>query len=261
MPGSPYLFQSGAAASFDSLAPTTTKGDVIVHNGSVNVRQAVGSNGQIITADSAQTTGIKWATPGNRAVRSVTSTDTVLTTDDVNLLSSTSFTSTLFAGSGNTGKPVTFIHDGTSLTGIYTIARAGSDPIGPNSVASLKLYMKGEALTLMWNGTYWEILSWTFPSVPVNYTPTFQGGTGGGGNVNVSYYATRISQCHLLTQGSHTLGTQAGTEMRVGLLGGLTSSANYLASGTMLGLQEQIQIRQTTLASLLNRQWLMLTSQ
>jgi hypothetical protein len=40
--------------------PTTTKGDLIAH-GTATTRLAVGADGQILTADSTQTLGIKWA--------------------------------------------------------------------------------------------------------------------------------------------------------------------------------------------------------
>jgi hypothetical protein len=40
--------------------PTTTKGDIIVHGTSTTTREAVGSDGQVLTADSTQSTGIKW---------------------------------------------------------------------------------------------------------------------------------------------------------------------------------------------------------
>jgi len=41
--------------------PTTTKGDVIVHNGTTDVRLGVGTDAQILTADSTQASGVKWA--------------------------------------------------------------------------------------------------------------------------------------------------------------------------------------------------------
>lgn len=45
--------------------PTTTKGDLITRSASAVARLPVGSNGQVVTADSTQTLGIKWATPSN----------------------------------------------------------------------------------------------------------------------------------------------------------------------------------------------------
>lgn len=53
--------QTSQTAAFDALAPSTTKGDVIVHNGTDNIRVAVGTNGQYLVADSAETSGVKWA--------------------------------------------------------------------------------------------------------------------------------------------------------------------------------------------------------
>lgn len=42
---------------------TLTKGDLITSTGAANAALPVGSNGQILTADSAQADGIKWADP------------------------------------------------------------------------------------------------------------------------------------------------------------------------------------------------------
>jgi hypothetical protein len=58
-----------AVAAFDALAPTTTKGDLIVSNGTDNVRVAVGgTNGHVLTVDSAEATGVKWAAGGGGLV-------------------------------------------------------------------------------------------------------------------------------------------------------------------------------------------------
>ena len=60
---------SATAASWVTPAagfadPTTTKGDLIIH-GTSTTRQPIGSDGQVLTADSTQTTGAKWATPSS----------------------------------------------------------------------------------------------------------------------------------------------------------------------------------------------------
>ena len=52
--------QATATAAFDALAPTTTKGDIIVYNGSDNIRLAVGADGEALFADSTEPSGIKW---------------------------------------------------------------------------------------------------------------------------------------------------------------------------------------------------------
>lgn len=48
---------------FNNLAPATTKGDLMVHDGTDSVRQAVGTDGQFLKADSGAAAGVSWDTP------------------------------------------------------------------------------------------------------------------------------------------------------------------------------------------------------
>lgn len=51
--------QSSASAAFSALSPLTTKGDILAY-GVSDQRLAVGADGEVLTADSAQAAGIRW---------------------------------------------------------------------------------------------------------------------------------------------------------------------------------------------------------
>lgn len=50
--------QATQTAAFDALDPLTSKGDIVIHDGTNSVRQAAGTNGFVLAYDSAQTTGV-----------------------------------------------------------------------------------------------------------------------------------------------------------------------------------------------------------
>lgn len=54
--------QATAALAFAALSPMTTKGDLTTYSTTPG-RRAVGSNGQVLTADSTAADGVAWATP------------------------------------------------------------------------------------------------------------------------------------------------------------------------------------------------------
>ena len=57
-----------ALAAFDALCPTGTKGDLVVYGGSsASVALGVGTNDYVLTADSTQASGMKWAAGGGGA--------------------------------------------------------------------------------------------------------------------------------------------------------------------------------------------------
>jgi hypothetical protein len=61
--------QTSVTAAFNALSPSTTKGDIIVHNGTDDIRVAVGANDTYLVADSTQASGVKW---GAKPVSTIT---------------------------------------------------------------------------------------------------------------------------------------------------------------------------------------------
>lgn len=70
--------QSTATAAFDALAPTTTAGDLIYHNGTDNVRLGIGTAGQILKVN-AGATAPEWGAPSAGTIGGATgSTDNAI---------------------------------------------------------------------------------------------------------------------------------------------------------------------------------------
>ncbi|MDG0815494.1 tail fiber domain-containing protein [Bdellovibrio svalbardensis] len=63
-----------ALGAFNLLSPLTTKGDLLTRDGTNNIRLPAGTDGQFLSADSTQASGLKWVTPTNGTVTSVSGT-------------------------------------------------------------------------------------------------------------------------------------------------------------------------------------------
>jgi len=119
--------QTTASAAFGALSPLTTKGDLLGYD-TANARIPVGTNGQVLTADSAAALGLKWETP----VTGLTVGTTAIANGAVNRV--------LFEGTGSVlQESANLTFDGSVL------AVTGDVTVSANLKANGELWIDGEA--------------------------------------------------------------------------------------------------------------------
>lgn len=103
----------------DNITPTTTKGDIIVENGSNAVRLAVGADGKVLKANSAASTGLEWADETGGGGSAEKWTELTITTDFDDQPASTS---TITMNSDQTGSILPGMALKFKLSGSYYYA-------------------------------------------------------------------------------------------------------------------------------------------
>jgi hypothetical protein len=151
-------FYTAGVATADDAVPesvVTAKADLLVGASSGVVDNlAVGTNGQVLTADSAQTLGVKWATPTdvNLTFNAQTGTTYTLVSGDVNKLvtlsNASAVTVTVPNGVFTSGQQINLQSIGVGQT---TVASDGTTTI--TSTPGLKLRARYSGATLICTGT------------------------------------------------------------------------------------------------------------
>lgn len=190
-----FLRADGSFATPSGSSPTTTKGDLIVRSSSADDRLPVGTNGQVLTADSAETLGVKWATPSGSGVSQTSETLTAFSSAvqrDVTRPAGSDF-HTAFCAPSSGGSPYTadiILLDVNSPAVNNEIKVILSLPSSYNGTINIRdLTASGTILvTVSPPGTSAATISLDFQWDGAGYvlTSTVDPNTGGGGEVNTA---------------------------------------------------------------------------
>lgn len=169
--------QTTATAGFDALAPTTTKADIIVHNGTDNIRVAVGADTQVLTADSAEASGVKWAAGGGGGGAS----------DSLNALSNGHFESNASGWNAYADAAGSTPVDGTGGSPTLTITQSGTSPLrggGSGIITKDAANRQGEGASSDFSISD----DLTGQEVPVNFEYLIDTGTYASGDLELFIY-------------------------------------------------------------------------
>lgn len=214
-----YFSSASSAIWFDytqagTTLPLTTKGDLFGYS-TTNARVPIGTNGQILTADSTEALGLKWATPGGAGANW-----TLLNSGGTSLSGS----STTISGISGADK-------------IFILVEAASTD---SSYATLYLRLNGDSGSNYnaMGGAFYGSSSWS-PNVfdPYDYTDTgFRIGTQGSSNTGASYGWALITGCNSsgvkMANIAAGVSTGGGDQTRGVNHGGVYNSSSTISSVT-----------------------------
>jgi hypothetical protein len=131
------------------IQPTllTTKGDIIVATGDATlVRQGVGANGTVLTANSAQADGVEWATPPNGLV--------LIDRDSFSAVSSVVWDGVFTSTYKVYQVVIETLFGSTSSADLWFNFRYGGTTMASQYYGSLQ-----ETISTTWSGTQWSALN------------------------------------------------------------------------------------------------------
>lgn len=133
------------------VSPLTTKGDVYGFS-TTNARLAVGTNGQVLTADSTQTLGIKWATPTTGTVTSLS----VVTANGVSGSVATATTTPAITLTLGAITPTTIVASGAISGSNLSGTNTGDQTL--NSLLPVQTSNSGKFLTTNGTNSSWGVI-------------------------------------------------------------------------------------------------------
>lgn len=158
--------QTTKTAAFDALSPVTTKGDLIVSDGTDNVRQAVGTDTFVLTADSTTATGIKWAASSGAGLTISNDTTTATNVYPTFAAATSGTMSTIYTGNAKLlYKPSTGELTSTHLVasnGIFvnslTIGTSYTIPSGYSGVSAGVITVSSGVTVTVSSGSRWVVV-------------------------------------------------------------------------------------------------------
>ena len=123
------IYNGSAWVSAGSTSPLTTKGDIWGYD-TANNRIPIGTNNQVLTADSTQALGVKWATPASGSM-------TLLSTTTLS-----GATTTISSISGS------YLHLYAYIYGVTNATAAGAFTCKPNGTANIGSWVAPNASTV-----------------------------------------------------------------------------------------------------------------